>query len=379
VTAGFNQVDNAIRNGLVDEVDVAGFNYAAPRYAEILEKHPEWHVLGAETASTVSSRGVYHLPIEKYQKHPSRQITSYDIIAPPWAYAPDVEFVALDRFPKVLGEFVWTGFDYLGEPTPYYMWSEPPDLNDWPARSSYFGIVDLAGFPKDRYSLYQSRWTSEPMVHLLPHWNWEGHEGSSIPVNVYTNAEEVELSLNGISLGRRRRGAQLVAIPVGEKVAERGMLLTPWRMVWAAPWQPGTLRAVAYSGGREVASTEVRTAGKPARVSLEPDRTELAADGRDLSFVTVRIEDEDGNLCPLADNLVSFEVEGAGFRAAVGNGNPATLEPFQADERQAFGGLALLIVGSERGRPGTIRVKARSKGLRSAEATLTTTAAGSGR
>jgi beta-galactosidase len=152
------------------------------------------------------------------------------------------------------------------------------------------------------------------------------------------------------------------------------MLLTPWRMVWPVPWEPGTLRAVAYSGGREVASTEVRTAGRPARVSLEPDRTELVADGRDLSFVTVRIEDEDGNLCPLADNLVRFEVEGPGHRRAVGNGNPATLEPFQADERHAFGGLALLIVQSEREHPGTVRIKARSEGLRSAQTTLTTVA-----
>jgi beta-galactosidase len=379
VTAGFNKVDNAIRNGLVDEVDVAGFNYAAPRYAEILEKHPDWHVLGAETASTVSSRGVYHLPIEKYEKHPSRQITSYDIVAPPWAYAPDVEFMALDRAPKVLGEFVWTGFDYLGEPTPYYMWNEPPDPNDWPARSSYFGTVDLAGFPKDRYYLYKSRWTSEPLVHLLPHWNWEGHEKDAIPVHVYTNAEEVELYLNGASLGRKRRGAPMVAIPVGEKVGGEGMLLTRYRMAWDAPWEPGTLRAVAYSGGREVASTEVHTAGKPKRIALVPDRTRLAADGRDLAFVTARILDDDGNPCPRADNLVRFEVEGVGRRVAVGSGNPATLEPFQADERRAFGGLALLIVKSERARPGTIHIRARSKGLRSARTTLITTASGAGR
>jgi beta-galactosidase len=377
VTAGFNQVDNAIHNGLVDEVDIAGFNYGAPRYAEILEKHPDWHVLGAETASTVSSRGVYHLPVEKYQKHPSRQITSYDIIAPPWAYAPDVEFVALDRSPEVLGEFVWTGFDYLGEPTPYYMWNEAPDPNDWPARSSYFGIVDLAGFPKDRYYLYQSRWRSEPVVHVLPHWNWEGHEGDAIPVFVYTNAEEVELFLNAVSLGRKRRGAPPVEIPVGEKVSEEGTFLTPYRLTWEVPWEPGTLRAVAYGGGSEVASAEVHTAGPAARILLEPDRTEIAADGRDLSFVTVRIEDEAGRLCPLADNLVRFEVEGAGRRVAVGNGDPSTLEPFQADERKAFGGLALLIVGSQRGRPGIIQVQAHSKGLRSAQVTLTTMTPGS--
>ncbi len=375
VTAGFNQLENAIRNGLVDEVDIAGFNYRAPQYAEVMEQHPDWIVLGAETASTVSSRGVYHLPIEKYQKHPSRQITSYDIIAPPWAYAPDVEFEALDRLPRVVGEFVWTGFDYLGEPTPYYMWNEPDDPNDWPARSSYFGIVDLAGFPKDRYYLYQSRWTSEPMVHVLPHWNWGGHEGEAVPVMVYTNADEVELFLNGESLGRKKTGASPVSLPVGENVNEDRRIASPHRMVWETPWQAGTLRAVAYRGGREVATNEVATAGKPARLRLVPDRTELSADGRDLSFVTVRIEDEDGNLCPLADNLVRFTVEGAGRREAVDNGNPATLEPFQADERKAFGGLALLIVRSERGPAGVVQVTAQSKGLESAATSLTTAAA----
>jgi beta-galactosidase len=370
VTAGFNQIDNAIRNGLVDEVDVAGFNYGAPRYEEIMKAHAGWMVLGAETASTVSSRGVYHLPVEKYEKHPSHQVSSYDIIAPRWGYPPDVEFAAQERLPRVLGEFVWTGFDYLGEPTPYYLHYRPYDPSDWPARSSYFGIVDLAGFPKDRYFLYQSQWTSEPMVHLLPHWNWEGHEGESIPVYVYTNADEAELFLNDTSLGRKRRGAELVAIPVGERTSQEGRVLSPYRMVWSVPWQPGTLRAVAFRGGRPVATEEVTTAGPPARITLSPDRTELASDGRDLSFVTVRIEDEEGHLCPRAENLVRFSVDGAGRRAAVDNGNPATVEPFQADERRAFGGLALLIVQSEKGRAGPIRVTARSEGLRPAEATL---------
>jgi len=189
---------------------------------------------------------------------------------------------------------------------------------------------------------------------------------------VYTNADEVELFLNGESLGRRKKGVEAVILPVGENVNEEGELESPHRMVWDAPWTPGTLRAVAYRGGREVATKEVTTAGTPARVHLVPDRSELAADGRDLSFVTVRIEDADGNLCPNADNLVRFAVEGAGHREAVDNGNPATLEPFQADERKAFGGLALLIVRSEKGRPGAIQITARAKGLQSAETSLTT-------
>ncbi len=169
-----------------------------------MKEHPDWMIYGSETASCVSSRGVYHLPLVKYEKDPSLQLTSYDIIAPPWAYCPDVEFTVQDKLPNVLGEFVWTGFDYIGEPTPYFN-NAAAAATDWPARSSYFGIVDLAGFPKDRYYLYQSEWTKKPMVHVLPHWNWAGREGQKIPVMVYTNAEEVELFLNGKSLGRKKR------------------------------------------------------------------------------------------------------------------------------------------------------------------------------
>ena len=372
VTAGFNQLENAIRNGLVAEVDVAGFNYQAPAYGRVLKDHPDWILLGAETASCVSSRGVYHLPVEKYRKHPSRQLTSYDVIAPPWAYAPDVEWDALDRNPAVLGEFVWTGFDYLGEPTPYFMWNEPEDDADWPSRSSYFGIVDLAGFPKDRYFLYQSRWTSEPMVHILPHWTWAGREGQPIPVFVYTNAEEVELFVNDRSLGRRRKGVHLVTIPVGEKGGEGGRLESPYRLSWDVPYEPGVLRAVACRDGVEVARTQVRTAGEPARITLAPDRTRLVADGEDLSFVTVRIEDENGNSCPDADHLVRFDVTGAGRIAAVDNGDPTSLEPFQADRRRAFHGLALLVVRAERGGRGPIRIVASAEGLSPAEVTLET-------
>ncbi|HEX3876889.1 MAG TPA: glycoside hydrolase family 2 TIM barrel-domain containing protein, partial [Bryobacteraceae bacterium] len=187
-TSAFNNWVGAIRNKLADEVDVPGFNYQPMHYEQILKEHPSWAIYGSETESCVSSRGVYHLPITKYEKHPSHQISSYDIIAPPWAYCPDVEFFYQDKFPQVMGEFVWTGFDYLGEPTPYFSGRDPAD---WPARSSYFGMVDLAGFPKDRFYLYQSQWTSKPMVHLLPHWNWEDRMGEPIPVMAYTNADEV--------------------------------------------------------------------------------------------------------------------------------------------------------------------------------------------
>jgi beta-galactosidase len=369
-TAGFNQVWNAIRNGLADQVDIPGFNYGAPEYARILAEHPSWTILGAETASTVSSRGVYHLPIEKYEKHPSHQITSYDVVAPPWAYSPDVEFEALDASPRVLGEFVWTGFDYIGEPTPFYPWDKPREEADWPARSSYFGIVDLAGFPKDRFYLYQSRWTTTPMVHVLPHWSWPGREGQPIPVMAYSNAEEVELFLDGRPLGRKRVGAEPVELPAGRKAAETGRIRSKHRLLWRVPYAPGTLKAVAYSGGREVASHVVRTAGRPARVVVAPDRARIRADGDDLSFVTVRIEDANGTLVPDAENLVRFAVTGAGRIAAVDNGSAASLESFQADHRKAFSGMALLIVRSKAGEKGTIQVKAAAEGLAAASVTL---------
>ena len=369
-TSGFNEWEKAIQNHLADQVDIPGFNYQPMRYEEIAKAHPNWIIFGSETASCVSSRGVYHLPLEKYEKHPSHQLSSYDIIAPPWAYCPDVEFYYQDRLPNVLGEFVWTGFDYLGEPTPYFMSDNPKENEgDWPARSSYFGMVDLAGFPKDRYYLYQSQWTTKPMLHILPHWNWAGHEGQNIPVMAYTNAEDVELFLNGNSLGRKRVGSEPVEIPVGANVTPEKKFISRYRLLWQVPYQPGSLKAVAYSGGTEVASQEIHTAGSPAKLVLVPDRSVIDADGDDLSFITVRVEDKDGNLCPTADNLIQFRVNGAGDIAAVDNGNAASTEPFHANERRAFSGLALLIIRS-RDQAGTIQVLASSENLVKAEATI---------
>jgi beta-galactosidase len=361
-TSAFNEWRDAIKNHMADQVDVPGFNYQPTHYEEIMKDHPTWVIFGSETASCVSSRGVYHLPLQKYEKHPSRQLSSYDIIAPSWAYCPDIEFENQDRFPNILGEFVWTGFDYIGEPTPYFGWEGNND-HDWPARSSYFGMVDLAGFPKDRYYLYQSQWTSKPMVHVLPHWNWEGHEGQPIPVMAYTNADEVELFLNGKSLGKKQRFSDPVEIPVGSNVSHDLRFRSKYRLLWQVPYQPGILKAVAYSAGKPVAQDGVHTAGPPATIHLVADRTVIRADGDDLSFVTVRIEDKDGNLCPNADNLVHFDVTGAGEIRAVDNGNAATTEPFTADHRAAFNGLALLIVRSER-RAGNIQIVATSDGLK---------------
>jgi beta-galactosidase len=317
----------------------------------------------------VSSRGVYHLPIEKYEKHSSLNLTSYDVLAPSWAYIPDVEFDAQEKNPEMMGEFVWTGFDYLGEPTPYFGFGQSE--GDWPSRSSYFGIVDLAGFPKDRYYLYQSVWTKKPMVHILPHWNWAGMEGKPIPVMAYTNADAVELFLNGKSLGKKARFSEPVELPVGPNVSQDRKFMSKYRLLWQVPYAAGSLRAVAYQGGKAVATQEIKTAGAPARVTLTPDRATISADGEDLSFVTVRIEDKDGNPCPVADNLVKFQIDGAASIAGVDNGNPATVESFQGDQRKAFNGLALVIVRGQKDKAGRVKIAASSEGLKTGEATVT--------
>jgi len=271
----------------------------------------------------------------------------------------------------VLGEFVWTGFDYIGEPTPYWDGNSGSTTGDWPARSSYFGFVDLAGFPKDNYYLYQSEWIKKPMVHILPHWNWQSREGQTIPVMAYSNAEEVELFLNGKSLGRKKRFSDPWEMPVGKKVSDTGTFTSKYRMIWQVPYQPGTLKAIAYSGGKQVAQQEMRTASAPARLKLVADRNVIHADGDDLSYVTVRVEDKNGNLCPLAENLIHFDVSGSGEIAAVDNGNAATTEPFHADHRKAFSGMALLILRSHTG-TGKIHVVATSDGLAQAQIDIQT-------
>ena len=366
-TANFNEWQFAIKNKLADEVDIPGFDYWPEHYEEILHEHPNWIIVASETESCVSSRGVYHLPIEKYDKHPSLQLTSYDLIGPSWGYCPDVGFAYQEKFPQILGEFVWTGFDYIGEPTPYFWSGEDIDLKaaNWPARSSYFGMVDLAGFPKDRFYLYQSQWTKKPMVHILPHWNWEGKEGQVIPVMVYSNADQVELFLNGESLGKKARFSDSWEMPVSKDAIASGKFVTKYRRIWQVPYKAGTLKAVAYDDhGKIVAVEEMHTAGAPAQVRLTPDRTSILGDGYDLSYISVRVEDKDGNLCPLADNLIRFNLSGAGEIAAVDNGNAATDEPFRADHRKAFNGLALLIVRSKRSGEGPVQVLAASDGLK---------------
>jgi beta-galactosidase len=239
----------------------------------------------------------------------------------------------LKKYDHISGMFIWTGFDYLGEPTPY----------PWPARSSYFGIIDLAGFPKDVYYMYQSEWTTQPVLHLYPHWNWK--KGDTVDViSYYNNADEVELFLNGKSLGRRtKKGEDL-------------------HVAWRVPFTPGTLKAVSKKEGKIILSKEVKTAGAPARILLQPDHKTIKADGKDLSFVTVTITDAAGNKVPDAANLVHFTVEGSGFIAGVDNGSETDLDLFKADQRKAFNGMALVIIQSN-GQKGSIKLTAISKGL----------------
>jgi len=338
-------------------------------YGEAIEREPNFVVVGSETSSCVSSRGVYHLPIEAYKTHPSLQVTSYDLIGPPWAYPPDVEFMQLAKYPQVLGEFIWTGFDYLGEPTPYG--GKDNSTNgywnaDWPARSSYFGCVDLCGFPKDRFYLYQSQWTSEPMVHLLPHWNWAGHEGQPIPVYSYTNCDTVELFLNGKSFGKKRTGEDATPVKVDCYNWPGGDLNSKYRLRWDVPYTAGKLEVVAYRKGKEMCRKHVATASDPAAVVLAADRQKIKTIGNDLSYVTVRIVDAAGNFCPLADNLVEFELVGGGRLAAVGNGNAATTASFQANQRKAFNGMCLAIVGCDKAGASNFMLEAHSRGLKSA-------------
>jgi beta-galactosidase len=378
VTAGFNN-ERAGYFGFESVVDLIGFNYKGFEYGPFHARHPELPVYGAETASTVSSRGEYFFPVsdDKLEGRADFHVSSYDLYAPRWSNPPDQEFRWLDESLFALGEFVWTGFDYLGEPTPYG--SDAANLLDFsdaaqrarmakelealgrirvPSRSSYFGILDLAGFKKDRFFLYQARWRPElRMAHILPHWTWPERAGLVTPVHVYSSADEAELFLNGRSLGRRRRGP------------------LEYRFRWNdVTFQPGELKVVTWNGGRPWAEAVRRTAGRAARLALEADRATIRADGRDLAFVTVRVTDRGGELAPRASNLVRFTLAGPGEIVAVDNGDPTSHEPFQARQRRAFGGLALVVVRSRAGQPGAMRLEARADGL--APATLTLRSAG---
>jgi len=355
VTAGMDRFDDDFKYGFAAVLDVPGFNYKPLRYPEAIAKLPQGFLLGTETASTVSSRGVYKFPVvlAKDKKYPDNQCSSYDLESCNWSQTPDIEFAAQDDYPYVAGEFVWTGFDYLGEPTPYD--------EQWPSHSSYFGLLDLASQPKDRYYLYRARWnTTQPTLHLLPHWTWPGREGQVTPVFCYTNAPSAELFVNGKSQGRQTK------IPTTDPQ-------TRYRLEWRdVVYQPGVIKVVAYDAqGREVGTEEVRTAGAPDHIRLVADHTRLAADGEDLVYVTARVEDTRGNLCPEATQQLHFAVSGAGRFRAIGNGDATCLEPFQLPQMHAFQGQLVAIVQASE-TPGAVRVKATAAGLKGGELQLRT-------
>ena len=295
VTCGMDQVKSVLANGFAAMLDIPGLNYRAHLYDEAYERLPQNIILGSETSSTVSSRGVYKFPVERkagamYDDH---QSSSYDLEYCNWSNIPDIDFARAEDHEWTIGQFVWTGFDYLGEPSPY-------DTNAWPNHSSMFGIIDLASIPKDRYYLYRSVWNKEAeTLHILPHWNWEGREGEKTPVFVYTNYPSAELFINGKSYGRQTKH-------------KNGTVENRYRLMWHdAVYQPGEVRVVAYDEqGNPVAEKTVRTAGKPHHIELVTDRSSLQADGKDLAYVTLRIVDKDGNLCPNDGRLVSFKVKG---------------------------------------------------------------------
>lgn len=348
VTCGMDQVKSVLANGFAAMLDIPGLNYRAHLYDEAYERLPQNIILGSETSSTVSSRGVYKFPVERkagamYDDH---QSSSYDLEYCNWSNIPDIDFARAEDHEWTIGQFVWTGFDYLGEPSPY-------DTNAWPNHSSMFGIIDLASIPKDRYYLYRSVWNKEAeTLHILPHWNWEGREGEKTPVFVYTNYPSAELFINGKSYGRQTKH-------------KNGTVENRYRLMWHdAVYQPGEVRVVAYDEqGNPVAEKAVRTAGKPHHIELVTDRSSLQADGKDLAYVTLRIVDKDGNLCPNDGRLVSFKVKGAGKYRASANGDPTCLDLFHKPEMHAFGGMLTVIVQSGE-KAGEIELQATAKGIK---------------
>lgn len=353
VTCGMDQVTCVLNNGFAAMLDVPGFNYRVHRYEEAYNKLPQNLVLGTETSSTVSSRGVYKFPVEKkanavYDDH---QSSSYDFEYCDWSNLPDDDLALADDHDWTMGQFVWTGFDYLGEPSPY-------DTDAWPNHSSMFGIIDLASIPKDRYYLYRSIWNkNDNTLHILPHWNWEGREGQKTPVFVYTNYPIAELFINGKSYGKQTKNDSSVQ--------------SRYRLMWMdAVYEPGEVKVVAYDAlGKAVEEKTIRTAGKPHHIELIPDRTQLSADGKDLAYINVRVVDKDGNLCPNDQRLVKFSVTGDGKYRASANGDPTSLDLFHLPQMPLFNGQLTSIVqaGEE---AGELVFEAQAKGLTSAKITI---------
>lgn len=338
VTQGMDRAEDALKSGFAQVMDVPGFNYRVHKYDTNIRQLPKGFLLGSETASTVSSRGVYKFPVEvsDHNTYADGQCSSYDVEYCSWSNLPDDDWQMQDDRDYVIGEFVWTGYDYLGEPTPYDEY--------WPSRSSYFGICDLAGLPKDRYYLYRSHWRKdEPTLHLLPHWTWQGREGQTTPVYCYTSYPMAELFVNGKSQGR-----------ITYNPSSR---LDRYRLRWNnVVYEPGELKVVAYDyDGMPKAEQIVRTASEPATLQLDADRSVIKADGNDLAFVTVSLTDKNGTLCPNANDNLHFEVNGAGTFRATCNGDATSLQSFTQPEMQLFSGK-LVVVVQNNGKPGTIKL-----------------------
>lgn len=359
VTCGMDQASCVMDNGFASEFDIPGFNYRTHRYTEAYRRLPQALMLGTETASTVSSRGVYHFPVKKQANAltDDHQCSSYDLEYCSWSNIPDEDFALADDYPWTLGQFVWTGFDYLGEPSPY-------DTNAWPNHSSMFGIIDLASIPKDRYFLYQSQWLRDgsDVLHTLPHWTWPGREGKVTPVFVYTTFPSAELFVNGKSQGRRSFKSKTEATDNTQR----------YRLMWdSVRYEPGQIQVIAYDSlGQQAMQQTIATAGKPHHIEIwGRDGEGLSADGRDLYYLTVTVTDKDGNLCPHYNGLLHFRVKGCGKFKAVANGDPTCLESFQAPQMHAFGGKLTVIVQAST-QPGTVTLEVTGKGLRKGSATV---------
>lgn len=366
VTCGMDQINGVLDNGFAAALDIPGFNYKPQHYAKAYGMLPQRLILGSETASTVSSRGVYYWPVkyaEHYTKyHDDHQSSGYDNESCPWSNTPDIDFMMDEDYPWMIGQFVWTGFDYLGEPSPY-------DKDSWPSHSSVFGIIDLASLPKDRYYLYRSNWNkTDHTLHIVPHWTHPGREGKVTPVYVYTDFPEAELFVNGESQGRQRK----LTREQYEKSSDTLALQRRYRLMWNdVVYRPGEIKVVAYdSEGRPAMEKTVRTAGKPHHLVATANKSVIDANGKSLAYITVQMADKDGNIVPYASHEVKFKVDGAGAFRATANGDPTCLYPFHEPKMPLFSGAATAIVQSTTA-PGPITFTATAKGVKPAKLTLT--------
>lgn len=361
-TAGFNVYPQAENNGLYDAVDLVGLNYKPHLYKKLHEEYPHKIFYGSETESCISTRGVYKLPVkveaaQDASKRDDLTVSDYALSSPPWAYYPEREFIA-QRDGFVFGEYVWTGFDYMGEPTPYY--------SEWPARSSYFGIVDLSGLPKSRYWMYLAEWTDEKVLFVMPHWNFEGHEGESIPVHIITSYDKAELFLNGKSLGVREK-VKNPEYNHSERIVTDRSVISAYRIIFDVPYEAGELVAVAYGeDGKEAMRTSVKTAGKPYAIRLEAERVEIAADGEDVCYVRAYVVDENGVVCPEAAESISFTAEGAGRIYGTDNGDPRETVGYFNTTRTTLSGACVAALISKKGEMGDLALIAKADGLVSA-------------